>query len=188
MRGTDNGQLTLTIGKYYRVTGESTQHRGVIPDIELPSMVDTATVGESTRDTALPWDRIQPTRFRADPALAAELDDLRAHQQTRASNDPEFSYLLSDIAAVKEIAAQKSVSLNLEGRIAENKRLEEGRLARENARRSALGLEPLTSIDELDEAQASDAILLRQAARIVAEIAERSRRRNAQRITANKSQ
>ena len=64
MRGTDNGQLTLTIGKYYRVTGESTQHRGVIPDIELPSMVDTATVGESTRDTALPWDRIQPTRFR----------------------------------------------------------------------------------------------------------------------------
>ena len=67
MRGTDNGQLTLTIGKYYRVTGESTQHRGVIPDIELPSMVDTATVGESTRDTALPWDRIQPTRFRPVP-------------------------------------------------------------------------------------------------------------------------
>jgi carboxyl-terminal processing protease len=173
MRGTDNGQLTLTIGKYYRVTGESTQHRGVIPDIELPSMVDTAIVGESSRDTALPWDRIQPTRFRADTALAAELDDLRAHQQTRASNDPEFSYLLSDIAAVKEIAAQKSVSLNLEGRIAENKRIEEGRLARENARRSALGLEPLTSIDELDEADASDTILLRQAARIVAEIAER---------------
>ena len=173
MRGTDNGQLTLTIGKYYRVTGESTQHRGVIPDIELPSMVDTATVGESSRDTALPWDRIQPTRFRADPTLAAALDDLRAHQQTRASNDPEFSYLLSDIAAVKEIAAQKSISLNLEGRIAENERLEEGRLTRENARRSALGLEPLTSIDELDEAEASDAILLRQAARIVAEIAER---------------
>jgi carboxyl-terminal processing protease len=173
-RGTDNGQLTLTIGKYYRVTGESTQHRGVLPDIELPSMVDTTTVGESTRDTALPWDRIQPTRFRADPALASELGELRAHQQSRAANDPEFSYLLSDIAAVKEIAAQKSVSLNLEGRIAENKRLEEGRLARENSRRAALGLEPLTSIEQLDEAAASDAIVLRQAARIVAEIAEHS--------------
>jgi carboxyl-terminal processing protease len=48
MRGDNNGQLTLTIGKYYRVTGESTQHRGVIPDIELPSMVDTAEVGESS--------------------------------------------------------------------------------------------------------------------------------------------
>jgi carboxyl-terminal processing protease len=172
MRGTDNGQLTLTIGKYYRVTGESTQHRGVIPDIELPSIVDTAVVGESTRDTALPWDRIQPTRFRADPTLAEEFEELRTHQQSRAASDPEFSYLLSDIAAIKEIAAQKSVSLNLEGRIAENKRLEEGRLTRENARRMALGLAPLTGIDQLDEAAASDAILLRQAARIVAEIAE----------------
>jgi carboxyl-terminal processing protease len=172
MRGTDNGQLTLTIGKYYRVTGESTQHRGVIPDIELPSMVDTATVGESTRDTALPWDRIQPTRFRADPALAAELGELRAHQQARAANDPEFSYLLSDIAAGKEIQAQKSVSLNLATRVAENKRVEEGRLARENARRTALGAELLTSIEQLDEVEASDAILLRQAAQIVAEIAD----------------
>ena len=172
MRGTDNGQLTLTIGKYYRVTGESTQHRGVIPDIELPSMVDTTAVGESTRDTALPWDRIQPTRFRADPTLASELADLRAHQQARAANDPEFSYLLSDIAAFKEINSQKSVSLNLAGRIAENKRLEEGRLARENARRTALGLEQLTSIEQLEEVEASDAILLRQAAQIVAEIAE----------------
>jgi carboxyl-terminal processing protease len=172
MRGTDNGQLTLTIGKYYRVTGESTQHRGVIPDIELPSMVDAAVVGESTRDTALPWDRIQPTRFRADPALTTEIDNLRAHQQTRASGDPEWSYLLSDIAAGKELAAQKSISLNLNGRIAENERIEEGRLARENARRMALGLEPLTSIDELQDSETSGAILLRQAARIVAEIAE----------------
>ncbi len=172
MRGTNNGQLTLTIGKYYRVTGESTQHRGVIPDIELPSTVDTATVGESSRDTALPWDRIQPTRFRADTALAAESADLRAHQQVRASNDPEFSYLLSDIAAIKEIQAQKSVSLNLDGRIAENKRLDESRLARENTRRAALGLEALTSIEQLQESATSDAILLTQAARIVAEIAE----------------
>jgi len=172
MRGTDNGQLTLTIGKYYRVTGESTQHRGVIPDIELPSMVDTATVGESTRDTALPWDRIQPTRFRADPALATRIDTLRAHQQARAAEDPEFRYLLSDIAAIKEIAAQKSVSLNLNGRVAENKRLEDGRLARENERRAALGQEPLKSIDQVDDTATSDKILLEQATRIVAEIAE----------------
>ena len=72
--------------------GESTQHRGVIPDIELPSMVDTATVGESTRDTALPWDRIQPTRFRADPALASEIDrPARASATARSANDPEFA-------------------------------------------------------------------------------------------------
>jgi hypothetical protein len=63
--------------------------------------------------------------------------------------------------------------LNLAGRIAENKRLEEGRLARENARRTALGLPPLASIDELDDTATSDAILLQQAARIVAEIVAR---------------
>ena len=49
------GQLTLTIGKYYRVTGESTQHRGVDPDISLPSPIDATVVGESVRDSALPW-------------------------------------------------------------------------------------------------------------------------------------
>ena len=172
MRGTDNGQLTLTIGKYYRVTGESTQHRGVIPDIELPSMIDTATVGESTRDTALPWDRIQPTRFRADPALKNELDSLRTHQMARAANDPEFSFLLGDIDAFKSINEQKSVSLNLEKRIAENKSLEDGRLTRENKRRAALGLEPLASIDQLDPAEQPENILLREAARVVAEMVE----------------
>ena len=123
--------------------------------------------------TALPWDRIQPTRFRPDTALAAQMNDLRAHQQARAANDPEFRYLLSDIAAVKEIAAQKSVSLNLNGRVAENKRLDEGRLTRENARRTALGQEPLTSLEQLDDTATSDAILLHQAAQIVAEIAEK---------------
>ena len=80
---------------------------------------------------------------------------------------------MSDIAAVKEIAAQKSVSLNLNGRIAENKRLDEGRLARENARRTALGQVPLASIEELDDTATSDAILLQQAALITAEIAEK---------------
>ena len=59
------GQLTLTIGKYYRVTGESTQHRGVDPDIALPSHIDATIVGESVRETALPWDTIRTTKFRA---------------------------------------------------------------------------------------------------------------------------
>jgi len=64
------------------------------------------------------------------------------------------------------------VSLNLDERKAQNETLEEGRLARENARRASLGLEPITNIDDIDEESSSDAIVLRQAARIVAEIAE----------------
>jgi carboxyl-terminal processing protease len=187
MRGTDNGQLTLTIGKYYRVTGESTQHRGVIPDIELPSMVDTETVGESTRDTALPWDRIQPTRFRPDTGLDAELDALRTHQASRATEDPDFRYLLSDIAAFQEINAQKTISLNLEARIAENKSVEQGRLARENTRRAALGLPALGSVDELESAELPEAILLRQAARVVAEMAEVEHPRQRQLISGSEA-
>ncbi len=170
MRGEDNGQLTLTIGKYYRVTGESTQHRGVIPDIELPSIVDTKEVGESSRDTALPWDRIQPTRFRADPKLASELDQLRTHQTARAAADPDYRYLLDDVAAFREINSQKAVSLNLAARKAENASLEKGRLDRENVRRAARGLEALTSVEDLKSAELPEAILLRQAAQVVAEI------------------
>ncbi|HEX5047710.1 MAG TPA: carboxy terminal-processing peptidase [Gammaproteobacteria bacterium] len=170
MRGDDNGQLTLTIGKYYRVTGESTQHRGVLPDIELPSMIDTATVGESTRDTALPWDRIQPTRFRADTVVASELDKLRADQASRAASDPDYRYLLDDVAAFRAVAAQKTISLNLEGRKEENKRYDQARLDRENVRRMALGLEPIASVDKLDDSQLSEKILLQQAARVVAEM------------------
>ncbi len=172
MRGTDNGQLTLTIGKYYRVTGESTQHRGVLPDIELPSLIDTATVGESTRDTALPWDRIQPTRFRPEPGLDTEIATLRDDQKARAANDPDYRYLLGEVAAFKSINGQKTVSLNLEQRRAENKAIEQGRLERENERRAALKLEPLKSIDQLDAAALPETILLNQAARVVAEMAE----------------
>src|SRR5690606_39062968 len=61
---TGNGQLTLTIGKFYRVNGGSTQHRGVVPDIEMPSLIDPEVVGESSRDSALPWNQIEPTDFR----------------------------------------------------------------------------------------------------------------------------
>jgi carboxyl-terminal processing protease len=170
MRGADNGQLTLTIGKYYRVTGESTQHRGVIPDIELPSMVDVETVGESTRDTALPWDRIQPTRFRASPTLDAEINVLQSHQTSRSANDPDFRYLLNDIAAFEELRDQKSISLNLASRIAEREATDNGRLERENARRAARGLAPAESIEELNLAEQSETILLQQASQVVAEM------------------
>jgi carboxyl-terminal processing protease len=91
--GPGYGQLTLTIGKYYRVTGESTQHRGVDPDIELPSMIDTEAFGESVRDSALPWDTIQTTRFRAGEPLDNTIESLIANQLERAKSDPNFLYL-----------------------------------------------------------------------------------------------
>jgi carboxyl-terminal processing protease len=171
MRAPGYGQLTLTIGKYYRVTGGSTQHRGVEPDIELPSLVDTETVGESTRDTALPWDQIEATRFRANPALDAEIPVLEARYQQRAANDPDFNFLVDDIHAVDALRNRETVSLNLSVRRTERESMRDGQLMRENERRAALGIEPLASADELEASEPPD-ILLEQATAVVADMVD----------------
>ena len=95
------GQLTLTIGKYYRVTGDSTQNRGVLPDIELPSVIDADEFGESTRPRALPWDQIRQTRFKAGSSLDAQIATLAANLEARLDEDPDHAYLLDDLAAVR---------------------------------------------------------------------------------------
>ena len=164
------GQLTLTIGKYYRVTGDSTQHRGVIPDIELPSLWDTDDVGESSRPGALPWDQITATRFSSELPLDNTIVSLSEGQQVRSVGDPDFQYLVQDIAALDAIRTQNSVSLNLEVRRAEMDARRQARFDRENDRRVALGLEPLESAEKLDEAERPD-ILLQQAAEIATDLA-----------------
>jgi carboxyl-terminal processing protease len=164
------GQLTLTIGKYYRVTGESTQHRGVVPDILVPSPVDVHMVGESSRKTALPWDQIRATRFTPEGELDEAISLLAAEHGRRREADPDFRFLLSDIEAIDERRTRKSVSLNIDARREENRRFEDERLARENERRAARGLEPLPSLEALEEEDGPD-VLLREAAAVVADLA-----------------
>jgi carboxyl-terminal processing protease len=165
------GQLTLTIGKYYRVTGESTQHRGVNPDIALPSEIDAELVGESVRDSALPWDTIRTARFRAGAPLDSTIVSLTSNHLTRSQDDPDYRYLLGDIQDIAEIRSRTSVSLQIEARKKEREDELNRRLARENERRAALGLAALTSPDELDDLEAPD-IHLDQAAAIVTDLAE----------------
>ena len=164
------GQLTLTIGKYYRVTGGSTQNRGVIPDIELPSLVDSSVIGENIRPRALPWDQINATRFSALDKLDQEVSLLNRDQAQRASADPDFQALLEDIHTVEELRKQKSISLNLETRKTEQNSRRTAGLARENSRRAARGLEPLASLDDVDTEELPD-VLLNQAAEILTEFA-----------------
>jgi len=164
------GQLTLTIGKYYRVTGESTQHRGVVPDIVVPSPVDTHMVGESSRETALPWDQIRATRFTPEGQLGEAISLLTAEHGRRRAADPDFRFLLEDIEALDERRSRKSVSLNIETRREENERFEEERLARENERRVAQGLDPVASLEALEDEDGPD-VLLREAAAVVADLA-----------------
>ncbi len=163
------GQLTLTIGKYYRVTGDSTQHRGVLPDIALPSIVDPAVVGESSRDHALPWDQIKSVDHDAEVSLDGAIDVLAREHTVRASDNPDFDFIISDIEAFDLLREQKTVSLNLEKRRIEREQQNQNRLERENTRRVAHDLEPLASIEEL-ETQESPDYLLQEAAEIVADM------------------
>jgi len=154
-----NGQLTVTIGKFYRVTGESTQHRGVEPDVELASPINLKDIGESALDDALPWDRIQGADFRALDTQLPSIAKLAMEENARQQRDPDYRWLVSDIAALNEMREQKSLSLNLEKRKAERTRLENERLSRENARRSARAETPLKAIGELDGSKLPDVVL-----------------------------
>jgi carboxyl-terminal processing protease len=165
------GQLTLTIGKYYRVTGESTQNRGVTPDIPLPSVIDASVVGESARDTALPWDEIRTTRFEPGQPLDRAISALTANHLSRSKSDPDYQYLLDDVKDATEIRARKVVSLNLETRRTEREAELNRRLERENSRRAALGLEPIADTEALEDLEEPD-VQLDQAAAIITDLVE----------------
>ena len=164
------GQLTLTIGKYYRVTGESTQHRGVDPDISLPSHIDATIVGESVRESALPWDTIRTTKFRPGEPLDSTISTLSASHNERSQGDPDFLYLVEGIRDIEEVRAKKTVSLSMDKRLQEREASMNRRLERENARRAALQLEPVATIEELESMDAPD-VHLDQAADIVTDLA-----------------
>ena len=163
------GQLTVTIGKYYRVTGDSVQNRGVMPEIALPSLISPVEVGESTRDSALPWDRIRSVEFEPEHVLNAALDAIvRAHDQ-RMQSDPDLKALMGDAQAVEKLRLEKTVSLNLKARKAERERLDAERLARINARRAAHAEAPLKSLEDLKIEDEPDANL-EETAEIVADL------------------
>jgi carboxyl-terminal processing protease len=155
-----NGQLTVTIGKFYRVTGESTQHRGVEPDVTLPSQIDLEEFGESALEGALPWDRIPGVPFRSEAkAQQPNIAALATEEKSRADKDPDYLWLVADLAAAQSMRKQTSLSLNLQERKAERERLELERLARENTRRAAQNLPPLKNAEELAEAKFPDTVL-----------------------------
>jgi carboxyl-terminal processing protease len=170
----NNGELTVTIGKFYRVTGESTQHRGVEPDVPLASVLDTKEVGESALESALPWDRIAGVPFKASAggAAAPAVALLASAEDARAQRDPDYKWLMSDIAAIDSVREQHSVSLNLKVRRDERARIDKERLDRENSRRAAKNLPPLKSIEELEEKTKDDAadVVLDQAAQVMADM------------------
>ncbi|MSR00306.1 MAG: tail-specific protease [Gammaproteobacteria bacterium] len=145
-----NGQITVTIGKFYRITGESTQHRGVEPDIALASPLSLEDVGESALPNALPWDQIEPAPFLAQGPSLPDIAQLSAALDVRISNNKNYKALLSDIAALNNLRKQKTISLNISERRAEYARLENDRLTRENDRRALRGLPALKALTDIE--------------------------------------
>lgn len=147
------GAVQFTTGKFYRINGGSTQHLGVKPDILYPSAIDPAEWGESSEETALPWDsikRAQYTTFQDNSQIIAALNEKHI---ARAKQDPEFQYIFSDIEEYNKKKDQKFISLVASERLAEKNESEAKQLARVNERLTRLGLEKLNSLeDDLPEA------------------------------------
>ena len=169
-----NGQLTVTIAKFYRVTGESTQHRGVEPDVEFASPISLKDVGESSLPDALPWDRIAAAPYEGLAPRPPSIAELSTRERARQLADPDYRWLVSDIAAIDQQRQQKTISLNLEERKAERARLEAERLARENERRAARTEPPLQAVADIDPEKQPD-VLLDQATQVMADVIQGER-------------
>ncbi|CAH1045334.1 carboxy terminal-processing peptidase [Halomonas sp. TD01] len=141
-----HGQIKLTRAKFYRISGDSTQNRGVEPDIIFPSLIDPERIGESSLDNALAWDTVQNVQYRRYGSPENALAALTSQHQERAKENPNFRYLERQSTLARQLREQHtSVSLNREQRQRELEAQEAEQLSLENQRRRALNL------PELDE-------------------------------------
>ena len=154
------GQATLTQRKFYRVTGGSTQNKGVVPDIKLVDIYNEE-FGERKAKNALKWDTIPTAPFKREGSVQPYVQNLAQLSQQRVMNDPQFKYLEQRKAIAKKTDEQKRVVLDIDQRKAELNALEQQTLESENQRRAVTGQKPYAnwesyqaSIDALIESRA----------------------------------
>lgn len=154
------GQATLTQRKFYRVTGGSTQNKGVIPDIKLVDIYDEE-FGERKAKNALKWDTIPTAPFKREGSIQPYVTKLAQLSTQRVLKDPQFNYLETRKSIAQETKDQKRTVLDIDQRKAEILALEKQTLDAENKRRAATGLKPYAnwetyqaSLDALSESRA----------------------------------
>jgi carboxyl-terminal processing protease len=130
IKGLDLGELKYTNGKFYRINGGSTQHKGVTPDILFPPTYDSAEIGESSLDNPLPWDEVNSLMIKEKndkikKYLDRKYEILNRKHMERITKNPDFIYNIKKYAIIEEITKDKEVSLNRENRKIETKELEE---------------------------------------------------------------
>jgi carboxyl-terminal processing protease len=136
----DPGVVKITIRKFYRVTGASTQFKGVVPDIVLPDVLNYSTeIGETNLENPLPWDTISPTNFDKMGLVEPYLAQLRIDSDTRVATNQDFNYVQQDIDEFKKLQADKTTSLNESVELRQRQDLAE----RAYARGAELALRPV---------------------------------------------
>ena len=147
----NHGELKLTLAKFYRVSGQSTQHQGVLPDIAYPDVMNTKDIGESALPAAMPWDSIRPAiKPELDP-IKPFLKQLQSKHDQRTAHDPDFLFTRASIDLSKQLMAETTVSLNETKRRAQQADIEAKQLKLENDRRVAKGEKPLEALAKEDE-------------------------------------
>ncbi|WP_177418459.1 carboxy terminal-processing peptidase [Pseudomonas sp. LS-2] len=147
----NHGELKLTLAKFYRVSGQSTQHQGVLPDIAYPSIIDTKEIGESALPEAMTYDTIKPAIKPAVDPFKPFLAQLQSRHDVRSAKDAEFVFVEQKLALAKKLMSEKTVSLNEAERRTEHADVESKQLVMENTRRKAKGEEPLKELKKEDE-------------------------------------
>lgn len=166
------GSLKFTRAKYYRVTGGSTQMRGVEPDLGLEPLLGSARrVNERSEPNALPWDEIETVAFTGNNAVGRLIPELRARHEARMRDDPALQALRDEVAQSRAARERETVSLHEENRRADQRARENARLDSVNRRLDALGQPPVESLSDLDENDGAD-LVLRESGRIALDLAE----------------
>ena len=124
------GQVKITVAKYYRINGGSTQNLGVVPDISFPTMIDPKDFGESSEPSALPYDEINSAKFTRFSELKNIIPKLNQNHESRISDNKDFKYLLEDIAIYKENKNKTFISLNEDVRKQEKEKEEQRKFER----------------------------------------------------------
>ena len=148
MRELGKGKLKLTSAKFYRVSGDSTQNLGIIPDLEYPHLYKIKDTGESSLDGALPWDTTAKTSYNAYPSLSLVNNKLNIDYQKRSLKDPGLNYLRESVEMTSRLDDVASLSLNLDDRKFKKKQYEQLEIDIENDYLKAIGKPPIEKLDQ----------------------------------------
>ena len=166
-----DGKLKLTSAKFYRVSGKSTQHRGVIPHILFPKIYKPEDTGESSLDGALPWDTIAGVPFQAYRSLTPLYETLIHQFQERRRQDPGMVYLEKRLALTSQLETRHRLPLDIEIRQKERHQRQQTEIDIENEYLTTQGEPPVQSLEDTTPVlNRYKEILMEQAQRIMADM------------------